>query len=101
MTNKLPDITVGFEMQTPTKRDEIQTPTKRDEISFMYTNNYVDAATSWLHVVFLQNWLAEHNITYVVTYFSTSSLYMRIDCDEARTLIKLTFTEHDPLVMGW
>jgi hypothetical protein len=93
MTNKLPDITVGFEI----KREGAEAA----EISFMYSNNYVDAATSWLHVITIQNWLAAHNITYVVTYFSTSSLYMRIDCDDARTLIKLTFHEHEPLVMGW
>jgi hypothetical protein len=92
MTNKLPDIVVDFVAHNP------NVPSK---ISFMYSNNYVDSATSWLQVITIQNWLAKHNITYVVTFFSTSCLDMIIDCESARTLIKMAFVEYEPLVMGW
>jgi hypothetical protein len=93
MTNKFPDITVDF--------TEYTTLSSKNQISFIFSNNYVDAAASWLHVLSILDWLAEHNITYIVKFFSTSSLSMVIDCDEARILIKLAFPEHEPLVMGW
>jgi hypothetical protein len=93
MTNKLPDIVVDFSKYVNLD--------SKNQISFMYSNNYVDGATSWLQVITIQNWLAEHNITYVVTFFNTSCLDMTIDCDEARTLIKMAFPLYEPLVMGW
>jgi hypothetical protein len=87
-----PDITIDFSVQS----------SPRDiEVTFRYSKNWSCHDTSWRHLLTIQNWLEENNITYVVSFLSTSCIRMAIECEDARTLIKLTFPEHEPLVQSW
>lgn len=83
-TNMSPDITITFDRQSSSSGRDV---------TFRYSKNWTGHNTSFRHLLTIHNWLEENNITYVVSFFSTNCIRMIIDCEEALTLIKLSFNE--------
>jgi hypothetical protein len=57
----------------------------------------------WDCMMYVRDWLAEQDIDYNVVWFGCTMLRAQIDCAEARTMVKLTFTPKAlmPAKLAW
>jgi hypothetical protein len=81
-----PNITVEFEPYH-TMHEE----TMYDIVCFRYEDP--DAEIEWRSICDIDAWLQAHDIEYTVESHYKAMTYIRVECPEARTLIKLAFNE--------
>jgi hypothetical protein len=65
-----------------------------DYVVFLWVDSSVDIGDTADLLVYVRQWLRDHEISYVVKKSSTWGISVKIPSREARTLIKLAFMEY-------